>query len=749
MANVWKIGSRWSEYGTQNSSILSIFRRNNIVFVGEANATQRFLNEVAKNDYFAIADGYNVVAVAKVLDNPKFLKEFKLEITDYESDVFDYDDCKDWAVGVRVKIIDLEEPIWYENRGAFSAANQIWETVISLYENQSKRFVIYSNTATLFKGRKQDSFKSLFDNHTRYIIPVYQRPYSWGEEEVTRFLNDLINGFWGEGRDASSSEPMFIGTMQLSYPKIIDKNEYWQEVIDGQQRITTLTIILKEISLLYPNCDIIKDLNFDWLETQINPTQSNYLMKYLSLQSIDDVILDKNNNYYNNALLIRDLINGIYETEGHESLNGNEIDIINKFVDYIFHDIYFVIIETRAGLSKTLKIFNTINTSGLDLNGGDLFKIRMYEYLVDKENEDKTAFDKINAVYQRIDDINYEYNKSNNDGPIISINDVLNYYKDILIAKYDLPNVLFTYDWPTFYDRLFDTLLNVKKWDNFNKVLSSEFKLSLEEIQRLISISYEWNILPWASKELENCNPKELMFAFKLIQQTRYGSYLDIVYLILFKYNKTPKKYEFLSNILIEINKVLFIYSIGYARSVYEIHSFMQILQKKIMTSSHEDVLSKIKEQLNKSKEWAKTDLSKQIVEKYVWKNLICITSEFLAMKNRKSISRIEELLFNTEYDIEHIHANADLKEWEDDELQNSIGNLCMLESDINRSISNKIFKEKKQSKKNDGMDYMHSQYVTVRSLAKNHDKWTVKDAEKRREKETNKLFKYLFEDNA
>ncbi len=748
MGNVWKIGSRWSEYGTQDSSILSVFRRNNIVFVGEANATQRFLNEVAKNDYFAIADGYSVVAVAKVLDSPKYLKDFKLDITDYESDVFDYEDCKDWAVGVRVKIIDLEEPIWYENRGAFSAANQIWETVIDLYENQSNRFVIYSNTATLFKGRKQDTIKSLFDNHTRYIVPVYQRPYSWGEEEVTLFLNDLIKSFWGDDGDNSLSEPMFIGTMQLSYPKIIDKNEYWQEIIDGQQRITTLTIILKELSLLYPNCDRIKDLNFDWLETQINETQSRYLFEYLSLQSTDDVISDNNNHYYKNAALIRDLIKGVFDRGDNEYLNDNGAGIINKFVDYIFHDIFFVVIETRAGLSKTLKIFNTINTSGLDLNGGDLFKIRMYEYLVDVENEDKKAFDKINAIYQKIDDLNYKYDKTNNDGPIITIDEILKYYKDILIAKYDLPNVLFTYDWTTFYDRLFDTLLNVKKWENFNKVLSSDFKLSLDEIQKLIDISSEWNILPWTSGKLENCNPKELMFAYNLISCTRYRGYGDIVYLILFKHNRAQNKYKILSDLLVEITKVLFIYSIGYARSVYEIHSFMQIIQKKIMTSSHEDVWSKIKEQLNKSKEWAKTDLSKQIVDKYVWKNLICITSEFLAMKNRRSISVIERLLFETDYDIEHIHANADTKEWENDELQNSIGNLCMLESDINRSISNKSFKDKKQSKKNDGMDYLHSQYVTVKTLAKNNDKWTENDALKRRERETNRIIKYLFEDD-
>ena len=71
-----------------------------------------------------------------------------------------------------------------------------------------------------------------------------------------------------------------------------------------------------------------------------------------------------------------------------------------------------------------------------------------------------------------------------------------------------------------------------------------------------------------------------------------------------------------------------------------------------------------------------------------------------------------------------------------------------MLESDINRSISNKSFKDKKQSKKNDGMDYLHSQYVTVKTLAKNNDKWTENDAIKRRERETNRIIKYLFEDD-
>ena len=746
MANVWKIGSRWSEYGSRNSSILSIFRRNNIVFVGEENASKRFIHEVKKGDYFAIADGYEVVAVAKALDVPKYLNNYRLDIKKYESEIFDYEECKDWTVGVRVKIIDLDDSIWYENRGSFSAANQIWDDVIELYENQNNKFSINSSTCTLFRRERHDSTKSLLDVHTRYIIPVYQRPYSWQEEQVKTFVSDLISGFWGNNSGFNYSEPMFIGTMQLSSKKIIDKNEYWQEVIDGQQRLTTLTILLKELRLLSPNCNKIKRLEFEWLETQINKTQNNYLIDYLSIKNTEEV-KSKNNPYFKNALYIRDLLKGLYDNERNDCSN-NKCDVVDRFIDYICNDVFFVVIETCAGLSKTLKIFDTINTAGLDLNGSDLFKLRMYEYLKDVKDEDNNAFEKINAIYHKVDRINQNYSKSHEGQQIVNINDVLDYYKDVLIAKYDLPNVLFTYDWTTFYERLFDVLLGVKNWDNFTKVSSPDFNIDINEIESLIDICYQWNTMPWDAEQLMNCDPKEMMFAYNLISCSRYSRYQKIVYLILFRYNQDSGKYRILSELLVALNKVLFIYSIGYARSIYEIHSFMQTIQKHIMnySYSYEQVLIDIHAQMDKSKEWAEEELKKNIIEKTVWKRLICITSEFLKLRKRRSVNTVEDLLFYTEYDIEHIHANADEKEWSDYDLQNSIGNLCMLESDINRSIGNKSFSDKKQSSKDDGMDYMHSKYATIRELAKHQNKWSERDALHRLEKESNRIFNFLFE---
>jgi hypothetical protein len=63
MCNVWKVGCRWSDSGAPESSIISIFRRSGIVFVGD----DKKFEQVRRGDYLAIADGYNVVSIARAI----------------------------------------------------------------------------------------------------------------------------------------------------------------------------------------------------------------------------------------------------------------------------------------------------------------------------------------------------------------------------------------------------------------------------------------------------------------------------------------------------------------------------------------------------------------------------------------------------------------------------------------------------------------------------------------------------------
>ena len=732
MENVWKVGSRWSDKGTPDSSIISIFRRNSIVFVGEDTARERFKNEVKVGDYFAIADGYKVVAVAKAIDEPTLLKNLKVVTVGYESDRFDYENDKDWVVGVRVKIVDLAEKdiICYKKRITFCSANQISEKVKDLYENQYKNFSINSYTCTLFNKIEEKKYNSIFDNHTRYIIPVFQRPYSWGENEIRPFITDLMNNYLGKDRKATNPEPMFIGTMQLSEKKYIDKNEYEQEVIDGQQRITTLAVFLKVLSLKFTTSPELSNLKFDWLETRVNKKQNDYLSEFLSISQVSEQV-DENNKYSTNASLLQNIFEEIIDNEPEFNLN------LEHLCNYIFTNIYFVVIETYAGLSKTLQIFNAINTTGLDLNGGDLFKIRMYEYLTDKKNEDETAFERISEVYQLIDEKNKEVEKY-----ITSIQEILDIYKDILIAKYDLPDALFQFGWETFYDRLFDTLLGIKTWEHFSKVHEVDtFDIKLDEIKDVIRIRFEWESSTYVSAEN--------MFAFSMIEKSRYSRYWKITYQFLYVYKDDSDRYNKLSTLLTLLNKLFFVYSIIYAKSVYEMHSFMYKILKSVINNSFEEMIAELKTKLSSSdKKWIQNSIGGYITDNAKKKNLICLTSAYLdEIEKSNEIEVIKQLLFETSYDIEHIHANGDITHEIDDDLQNSIGNLVLLESEINRSIKDAPFLKSVIHNKNKKEEFKKSKYQSVQIISEK-EKWQEEEIEERRANETNRILEYILTHN-
>ncbi len=721
MCNVWKVGSRWDDVGSKNQSIISIFRRNNIVFVGKN--TKSFEKNVKKGDYIAIADGLSICSVAKVISDPVLINKLQIKITTAEKAIFDYNECKDFSCGVRVKIVDLKEGDFLKSsRGAFFKIRKI-ETknkVIKLY-NDGKKFYIRALTYTI-KGDKSGFIPLL--NNVKYVIPIFQRPYSWSEDQLEPFVDDIFKGYWGFEKQIEKQEAMFIGTMQLSEKKFISKNEYEQEVIDGQQRISTIIVLLKVLQLKYPDNDKLSTLNFIWLETRVNNgSQDDFLNCFLNLKGLDELDNTQNlqNNYIIAAKAVSEYFDNNIEVEAHFE--------IEKFITYIYTQIYFVAIETYAGISKTIQIFNTINTTGLDLNGGDLFKVRMYEYLRDKDEHDESIFDEINELYKLIDDKNIAY--ANN---VTNIIDVLGIYRDYIIAKYDLPNVLFDYNTETFFERLFDTILGINNWEHFSKASNEDTKLelSLAEIKKCIETRFKWHSNKFIS--VEN------MFSYELLFRSRYSKYWRMVYQILYINFDNPNVAQMLSESLILINKIAFIYSVSFDKSIIKTRSFFQNSIKNIVRNGYNKFSCDLREQLKTyNKNDAKNELSGYIAYNAKKKNLICQMLSYLdEVKINTDIKRIKQLLFETAFDIEHIHANADNSVVVEDDLQNSIGNLSMLEAKINRSISDSNFDAKK-------MAYNNSNYSSIKSLVK-FTKWEQKEIVERRDLKVQEIMEYLFE---
>lgn len=89
------------------------------------------------------------------------------------------------------------------------------------------------------------TIKELFDNQM-YTVPVYQRPYSWEKEQVQVFLDDIKNTYLLPQQE--KEEGYFIGSIYIydTEEKVSGRISKY-EIIDGQQRITTIVLMLLSI----------------------------------------------------------------------------------------------------------------------------------------------------------------------------------------------------------------------------------------------------------------------------------------------------------------------------------------------------------------------------------------------------------------------------------------------------------------------------------------------------------------------
>ena len=83
---------------------------------------------------------------------------------------------------------------------------------------------------------KQFSIQDLFNGMANYLIPMYQRNYSWDEPEITQLIQDIIDNI-PIPNSSDESKPYYLGTL------IVFKRDKNYEVIDGQQRLTTLSLL--------------------------------------------------------------------------------------------------------------------------------------------------------------------------------------------------------------------------------------------------------------------------------------------------------------------------------------------------------------------------------------------------------------------------------------------------------------------------------------------------------------------------
>lgn len=212
-----------------------------------------------------------------------------------------------------------------------------------------------------------------------YQIPDYQRPYSWNKEHVSELLSDLVDAF-----QKDRQEEYFCGSL------VLVKNGDRYDVIDGQQRLTTFTILFCVLRDFYEYCidkkykrlinEAIVDKDTDEkkkLKLLTDETKQNeFLQTVLTKINFEDKI-DKNNKYLQNALILK------------KDIDEQKNDL-GFFVEWMFEKVVLATIEC-FNQDTAIQIFNVLNDRGMDLTSADIIKSSLMIHL---DTEEKNVFKK-------------------------------------------------------------------------------------------------------------------------------------------------------------------------------------------------------------------------------------------------------------------------------------------------------------------------------------------------------------------
>jgi len=233
----------------------------------------------------------------------------------------------------------------------------------------------------------EDAFLNNF-----YVIPDYQREYVWTEKNVNQLFEDIYDEF----QNKPDSE-YFIGSIVVC--KIDDKRF---EVIDGQQRLTTLFLCLCAFKkLLKNNKDYLDNIKPKLFAKKLN-SKGKLLPSYkliLQYEGSSDIIqkISEENEFQKEDLKgssknILDVYSYLINYLGNNFKGEEEL---TRFLGYLNNKVNFIQIETPS-ISDALKIFETINARGVGLNPMDLLKNLIFRQV------DKKEFDLLKMEWRKI-----------------------------------------------------------------------------------------------------------------------------------------------------------------------------------------------------------------------------------------------------------------------------------------------------------------------------------------------------------
>lgn len=392
--------------------------------------------------------------------------------------------------------------------------------------------------STTISVNKQTIEQFLLNARTKpFIIPDYQRPYSWTSDQINTLFKDIWEFTCNEG-GTDKEGTYFLGSIVF-----YENKNGEQEIIDGQQRITSIFLLLRAIytKLSKPKEKTEEAKNFInkiepliWKTNKltgkveyssillnskvISETENEVLKKILETGEVNEKLEDNYSKNYNQILEL------IEEKSVENAL------MIYQFIYALLNQV--IILPITADSQETaLTIFSTLNDRGLPLSDADIFKAKIYNHLQNKE-EKKEFIEKWKELEENTQNISENIQK------------LFYYYMFYLRALENDRNT---------------TTPGLRKYystDKFERLLK---KNVLDELKKILNI---WEIILNSTQFIENeswSENKDILKALNILTSypNEFWKYPVIVYYLVHKDKKDfeEKFLKFLRKLYVELLK--------------------------------------------------------------------------------------------------------------------------------------------------------------------------------------------------
>lgn len=585
-----------------------------------------------------------------------------------------------------------------------------------------------------------------------FIIPEYQRGYSWTINQCDKLSQDIESFI-----DSDGDDNYFFGTV------IVDcSNTNQFGLIDGQQRTTTFLLLLK--ALLVRLNEIIPkvpdDEDNESLKAGLKANRNKIMSILYKAEDEDIPAMLKDASKTKDILILENKsINELYKQEVktiieasdyndaeqsvykipkkqkdnkytnhfrnfkffYDELSKKNETAINKFAKILLNNCE--VIEIRSwNIEQAITMFNSLNSTGLPLSDSDIISAHLYSNSSENRDDFEKQWKELNELANKL-----------NQAKIVSLDNILQQYmyiyraiKKEYIAKKDDGGLSIDVTTPGL--RRYYT--EIEK----NALLSDPIDLC----EKLMDIAQKWDKV------------KDYPIVKIMLKHNENIKLFLAGYLYRFEIDKiSQESILIVCECLLRLFTLLEVGNLGYSSSNFKKFLFGEIAKLVDNQTSVDEIKQDFDHHI--ADKWRNDDIEQLILD--YEKNILVFLNEYLFAKSKELVFdfadnvNIEHIMPSSGRNIDTIRQDAGIASGDEFKLLvNKLGNKILLEEDINKSIGRDWFKTKKQNKISDKKGYKNSRFGLAQSLVDfESDIWTGLDIENATNESAKRISDFIF----